>query len=254
VGFLHDLAWFLINPLFLISMVYASKSFMNSSYVTHLSFLTVDVLRGWPVYLQVITIILALDFLHWFSHLLRHKVKVFWYFHSVHHSQRELNVFTDHRVHPLEHVISYAIRVLPLLALELKVAIPLGIGWWLFSHWHTAAYHANIRSNYGILRYILVTPQSHRIHHSREAVHQDKNFGVFFSIWDHIFGTQYRGYDEYPETGIADENFPLENDTIIKDQAVTLFRQLVYPFALIVKRGRSAENPASGQLHKSTAP
>ena len=47
---------------------------------------------------------------------------------------------------------------------------------------------------------------------------QDTNFGLTFSIWDHLFGTQYRGYDEYPETGVADAPMP------------TFLSQLFYPF------------------------
>jgi sterol desaturase/sphingolipid hydroxylase (fatty acid hydroxylase superfamily) len=48
-----------------------------------------------------------------------------------------------------------------------------------------------------LVRYVLVTPQFHRVHHSIEPRHRDRNFGLTFSIWDHLFGTQYRGYDEY---------------------------------------------------------
>ena len=52
--------------------------------------------------------------------------------------------------------------------------------------------------------------QSHRIHHSHREEHRDKNFGAIFSLWDQLFGTQYRKYDEYPETGIDDATFPMK--------------------------------------------
>jgi sterol desaturase/sphingolipid hydroxylase (fatty acid hydroxylase superfamily) len=85
------------------------------------------------------------------------------------------------------------------------------------------------------LRYVLVTPQSHRVHHSIEPEHQDKNFGAILSIWDHLFGTQYRKYDEYPDTGITDNSFPHEDSFRPGRAAVTMTGQLIYPFRLLAR-------------------
>ncbi len=95
-------------------------------------------------------------------------------------------------------------------------------------------YHANIKTNLGPLKYILVTPQSHRIHHSLERKHWDKNYGFIFTIWDNVFGTQYKNYDEYPDTGVDDLNFPVERSftCVVK----TFFAQLFYPFQQLLKR------------------
>lgn len=49
---------------------------------------------------------------------------------------------------------------------------------------------------------MVVTPQFHRVHHSIEPEHQDRNFGVVLSVWDRIFGTMHRDYDVYPATGV----------------------------------------------------
>jgi sterol desaturase/sphingolipid hydroxylase (fatty acid hydroxylase superfamily) len=99
----------------------------------------------------------------------------------------------------------------------------------LVARWYTRFYHGNIRTNLGPLRYVLVTPQSHRIHHSIEPRHRDTNFGALFSIWDQMFGTQYRRYDEYPETGIEDDAFPHEASGDLRSLLVTPFVQMAYP-------------------------
>jgi sterol desaturase/sphingolipid hydroxylase (fatty acid hydroxylase superfamily) len=83
----------------------------------------------------------------------------------------------------------------------------------------------------------LVTPQSHRIHHSIEPEHQDKNFGSLFSIWDFMFGTQVTAWRDYPETGIADQAFPHETSGDIASLLLMPIRQMIYPLRQIVKRG-----------------
>jgi sterol desaturase/sphingolipid hydroxylase (fatty acid hydroxylase superfamily) len=96
--------------------------------------------------------------------------------------------------------------------------------------WYARFYHSNIKTHLGILRYVMVTPQSHRIHHSRLRAHRDKNFGAIFSLWDHLFGTQYRRYDEYPETGLDNPEFPHESELSWRKMTGMLWRQLAYPF------------------------
>ena len=66
--------------------------------------------------------------------------------------------------------------------------------------------HANLRLNFGIFIPLISGPQWHRIHHSIEPEHQDKNFAAFFPFIDIIFGTYYRPQkDEYPDTGLVEE-------------------------------------------------
>jgi sterol desaturase/sphingolipid hydroxylase (fatty acid hydroxylase superfamily) len=102
--------------------------------------------------------------------------------------------------------------------------------------WYTRVYHGNIRSNYGVLKYILVTPQSHRIHHSIEERHWGKNLGTYFTIWDRLFGTLYPHYDEYPATGIPDGRFPCEKSLNPLHLAGNFVRQFFYPFGLVLRR------------------
>ena len=108
---------------------------------------------------------------------------------------------------------------------------------WLafLASWYTHVYHANLRTNYGPLKHILVTPQSHRIHHSIEPRHQNKNFGVLFTVWDRFFGTLYTNYEEYPETGVDEAQFPLERRSSPLALVHTYVAQWCYPFRLLAR-------------------
>src|SRR5437879_3851173 len=152
--------------------------------------------------------IVAGDFLNYFGHVARHRYDFLWQFHAVHHSQRELNFFSNDRFHEIDTFADMMIRIFPLALLSPRF-LDLGI-YYTVSLVLFRLQHCPIRTNYGWLRYILVTPQSHRIHHASEARQQNSNFGSFFSIWDHIFGTQYESYDEYAENlGLKDLSFPI---------------------------------------------
>jgi sterol desaturase/sphingolipid hydroxylase (fatty acid hydroxylase superfamily) len=201
-------------------------------YDSHLAFLRVDLIKDWPVAGQILVAILVADFIQWFHHLLRHKVILFWCFHTVHHSQRDMNLFTDLRVHPIERLIEASVAFIPFLSLRTDVALAAMSGWFVFGSWYARFYHSNIKTNLGILRYVMVTPQSHRVHHSRKMEHQDKNFGAIFSIWDHLFGTQYRKYDEYPETGLEDPGYLHETELGWRGTTRVLIVQLACPFEM----------------------
>jgi sterol desaturase/sphingolipid hydroxylase (fatty acid hydroxylase superfamily) len=221
--------------------------FLHYLYDRYLSGLTIHAAAAWPSIARLVLALLAGDLLFWISHWVRHKVSVLWYFHAVHHSQRELNFFTEYRVHPLDDVFLYTIGFIPLFMLNQSFVDIVAITW--IRHWHTRMYHSNIRTNLGWLRYVFVTPQSHRVHHSIEPRHYDTNFGLTFSLWDQLFGTQYRGYDEYPATGIDDERFPFEQGGEKKLGALgRLASQLLYPFQAIAREAGGAAEPAHGHV------
>lgn len=186
---------------------------------------------------------LAVDFLGWFHHLVRHYVPGFWEFHAVHHAQRRMNPFTNERVHPMDWFASNLIRFLPAFLFKDSVGVALN---YIFIHaFLDRLNHSNVKTNLGWLRYVFVTPQSHRIHHSRLPEHVDRNFGVSLSIWDHIFGTQYRNYDEYPPTGVLDPTYPVEEDGSAKGVLVSLWRELLYPFRYALRPRTQTDIPRS---------
>jgi sterol desaturase/sphingolipid hydroxylase (fatty acid hydroxylase superfamily) len=203
-------------------------------YENYLSAMSINFTEDWSQTRRVIVGFIVADFLNWFHHWLRHKVPVFWNFHAVHHSQTEMNLFTDYRIHFVEYLIAKPIVLIPLLMLNLPVEYAILIV--VLQRCYTLIYHANLRTDYGMLRYVLVTPQSHRIHHSRLGQHADKNFGVIFCIWDRIFGTHCSDDHEYPPTGIDDPEFPMEEKFGLVSSMTSYVRQIVYPFKQLFRR------------------
>ncbi|MFV0524697.1 MAG: sterol desaturase family protein [Acidimicrobiales bacterium] len=96
--------------------------------------------------------------------------------------------------------------------------------------WWTRLQHANLRLNFGPLRYLLVTPQSHRIHHSVDPVHYNSNYASVFA-WDRLFGTQHKDSASYPPTGIGDRHYPEATSYQPRDLLASLTGQLMYPFS-----------------------
>lgn len=227
-GLRHDAIWIGLKMLAHATLLPIYLLFLGALYERHLSFLTIHSVEQWPWLAKVLLALIVVDLLFWATHVVRHHVPALWYFHAVHHSQKELNFFTEYRVHPIDDLFVFTIGVIPLFMVQQGFETILAVVW--IRHWHTRIYHSNIRTNFGFLRYLLVTPQSHRVHHSIEPRHHDRNFGLTFSLWDHLFGTQYRGYDEYPETGINDLDFPFEQERHRFGELGTFFGQLLYPF------------------------
>ena len=231
VGLAQDAVFLAVVVGFETTALAAYASFLRVIYNEHLQMLTIESVQALPLAASLMLGILVSDFLGWFHHWVRHKVPLLWEFHTVHHSQRELNIFTDTRYHMLEYLFSKTIVAFPLMMFSVDYH---GITLILVVHiWFTRLYHGNIRSNFGVLRYVFVTPQSHRVHHSIEERHWNKNFGVLLSIWDRMFGTQYDNCDEYPDTGVHDDHFPLERSIGGLNLLLTPVRQHIYPFRTV---------------------
>ncbi len=225
VSFAHDLVWFIYQPLLHALIVGTYVALVTEVYRSHFSQLTFS-LHGTPGWLRVILALLLVDLGFWIQHYINHEVPFLWRLHAVHHSQKHLNFFTDFRYHPLEYVVRHTFITIPFLLLNVDPPVIVAIA--IFRGWYSRFYHGNIRTNLGPLRYILVTPQSHRIHHSLETRHWDMNFGALFSFWDFLFGKQYRGFDEYPATGIDDDAFPHEQTVRLKSLLLTPLSQIIH--------------------------
>lgn len=134
--------------------------------------------------------LLGRGFISWLTHLLMHKVPLLWRVHRVHHTDVELDTSTTLRFHPLE---------LPLgLMIGLPLVAALGLPGWVLLAYEildaavTVFSHGNVALRARLeraLRYVLVTPSLHRIHHSVDTEETDSNFGAVFPIWDVVFGT-----------------------------------------------------------------
>lgn len=226
VGFAQDTVWFILDACFQVTILTALTAFWISFYKTHLSFLTITAIQEWPMWARFLLGVLIADFAGWLHHYARHKIPFLWQLHAVHHSQKELNMFTDVRYHIFEYMIT---NVTNAFFISIFTTSPYAVAYYgLFHSWWTKMCHSNIKADLGWIKYIMITPQSHRVHHSIETRHHDKNMGIMLSIWDYMFGVQYRKYDEYPDTGIQDEHFPHEEATGLKLLWVPI-KQHLYP-------------------------
>lgn len=230
-GALQDLAYFFLLTPAAIILVFIWLRELDELFRTHLWFLVLDVGDGLPWVLLVVLSVLIGDFLAWFHHWLRHKVPLFWKFHAVHHAQRELNAFTDARFHPLDLLVAQTVAFLPFFVLggQLKDRVGDAALIALFLTWLPRFYHANVRGRFGPLRYVFVTPQSHRVHHSALPEHADRNFGVIFSVWDRLFRTHCDA-DVYPPTGVEDPRVGADQNVAPLAVVRSIWADMVYPF------------------------
>jgi sterol desaturase/sphingolipid hydroxylase (fatty acid hydroxylase superfamily) len=143
-----------------------------------------------PALLVVPANLLGRGFISWITHLLMHKVPLFWRVHRVHHTDTELDVSTTVRFHPLEFPVG--------LVVGLPLVLVLGLSPWLLLAYEvldvavTIFSHANVELPRWLerpLRYVIVTPGLHRVHHSARCEETDSNFAAVFPIWDVVFGT-----------------------------------------------------------------
>jgi sterol desaturase/sphingolipid hydroxylase (fatty acid hydroxylase superfamily) len=144
----------------------------------------------WPGWLELLLAVLILDLAIWAQHLVTHKVPLFWRFHRVHHADRDMDVTTGFRFHPVEILASMGLKIglvyaLGPSALAVLVFEILLSGTALFNHSNLALPAPLDRA----LRLVLVTPDMHRVHHSIHREEHDSNYGFCLSVWDRIFRT-----------------------------------------------------------------
>ncbi|MGK7654644.1 sterol desaturase family protein [Roseovarius sp. B08] len=143
-----------------------------------------------PGWIAVVLTVLIFDLAIWAQHLVTHKVPLLWRIHRVHHADRDIDVTTAIRFHPVEIALSMLLKI----GLVYLLGPPaLGIILFEIILNGTAMFnHANIKLPLGLdaaLRKVLVTPDMHRVHHSDQRSEHDSNYGFALSIWDRIFGT-----------------------------------------------------------------
>ncbi len=151
-----------------------------------------------PVALSVAVSVILLDLTIYLQHVMFHAVPALWRFHMVHHADQDFDLTTGIRFHPIEILLSIVIKSGVIAALG-----PPPAAVFLFTVLLNATSmfnHANVRLRTGIdrwLRWILVTPDMHRVHHSVEIDESNSNFGFNLPWWDRLFGT----YRAQPRAG-----------------------------------------------------
>jgi sterol desaturase/sphingolipid hydroxylase (fatty acid hydroxylase superfamily) len=143
-----------------------------------------------PYPVAVVLSILLLDLVIYLQHLMFHAVPVLWRLHRMHHADLEFDVTTGARFHPIEIVLSMLIKFAAIAVLGPPAVAVLVFEVLLNA---TAMFnHGNVRIPPAwdrVLRWVVVTPDMHRVHHSVDAPETNSNFGFNLPWWDRLFGT-----------------------------------------------------------------
>lgn len=147
---------------------------------------------------------LILDFFQYWEHRLLHASPLFWQMHVLHHSDEHMNMTTESRHHLLEFLMAPIFVTIPAAIVFQAPPVDIALMSLIPYAWGYLA-HANINLGFGPLWWLLVSPDYHRVHHSLLPEHIDKNFVIWFPVWDIIFGTAVNPrWRECPPTGFAD--------------------------------------------------
>ena len=203
--------------------------------------------RGWglfhklvpPGWLSIAAAVVLLDLAIYVQHVVFHAVPLLWRLHMVHHADLDFDVTTGVRFHTLEILLSFGIKAAVVLLLG-----PPPVSVLIFEVLLNATSmfnHGNVRMPAGLdrlLRWFVVTPEMHRVHHSVIASETNRNFGFNLPWWDFVFGT-YQAQPVEGHTGMTIGLSYFRNPL----RADRLHWMLLLPFAgeTGAKRGESAD-------------
>ena len=146
------------------------------------------------VALGILLPVFVFDLFYYWFHRAQHYFAGLWRFHRVHHSIVNLNCLNSYH-HTSEEILRFPFIAIP-LAFLLTVDVPQLVLLSAFVAVWGQYIHSDTRVHLGQLHSVFVDNAYHRIHHSTQGQHFNKNFAAFFSVWDKLFGTYQK-----PERG-----------------------------------------------------
>ena len=214
-----DLAYFAVNYLLVSIILLVSINIAPIFFGWAVSDTFQNIISSWPIPLQFIVVIFVADLAQYSVHRIYHHVPFLWKMHAVHHSAKALDWLASSRINFFEILITRSAIFLPLYLLGFSQEAL--AGYVALFHFQAVFIHANIGLNFGILNYILTTPQYHHWHHSDREEAKDINYAINLPVIDMLFGTFYLPRDEWPDTyGIQGKPVPRG-----------IVRQFLYPFS-----------------------
>jgi sterol desaturase/sphingolipid hydroxylase (fatty acid hydroxylase superfamily) len=185
--------------------------------------------------LALIIGIIILDFIIYLQHAIFHALPVFWRLHMMHHTDLDFDTTTGVRFHPLEVLLSMGIKIGAIWGFGIA---PLAVVLFEILLNATSLFnHGNVRLPQPldrVLRFFVVTPEMHRVHHSVIIRETTSNFGFNLPWWDRLLGT----YRAQPAAG--HEGMTIGLSHFRDPRQLTLFRLLVLPF-----KGKPGKYPFS---------
>jgi sterol desaturase/sphingolipid hydroxylase (fatty acid hydroxylase superfamily) len=197
-------------------------------------------LSVWPASIAGTVLgVIALDLVIYLQHVAFHHIRPLWRLHRMHHADLDIDVTTGVRFHPIESLISLGIKIAAVIALGVPAAAVLAFEVLLnatsmFNHANVSLPPALER----IVRWFVVTPQMHQVHHSIVRAETDSNFGFNLPWWDHLFGT-YRAVPAAGDDGVT-IGLPIFRDATES----RLVRLLTQPFRNDPRAGAPTQSPA----------
>lgn len=150
-----------------------------------------------PLWLQFVEALVLADLFAYGSHRLFHAVPLLWRFHAIHHSCECLDWLASSRLHLVDILVTRAVAFVPLYVMGFS---PQALYPYLvFASLQGIGIHANLRFDFGWLRYLLVTPRFHHWHHTAQREALDKNFAIHLPAIDRLFGTYHLPDTAWPE-------------------------------------------------------
>jgi sterol desaturase/sphingolipid hydroxylase (fatty acid hydroxylase superfamily) len=184
---------FFIFTVFISGFYKCISKFSTDALALKMTSLSIIDLSDFQPVVQLLLFFVVLDFVQWFTHTLLHRYDFLWKFHKVHHSVKEMGFAAHLRYHWMENILYKPLKVLALMLLggfqpeQAYVVHFLAIA---IGHLN----HANLKLDYGPLKYILNNPIMHLYHHAYslpESFKNGANFAISLSLWDFIFKTNY---------------------------------------------------------------
>jgi sterol desaturase/sphingolipid hydroxylase (fatty acid hydroxylase superfamily) len=180
-----------------------------------------------PLWLEIICSMMFLDLVMYLQHRMMHRLSLFWRVHRVHHIDRHLDLSTGLRFHPIEEILTMGFKLLAVSFMGAPVVAVLFYE--ILLNAMTMFVHMNIHLSSKtdrLLRWLIITPNMHRIHHSDYLKETNSNYGFILSFWDRLFGS----YTPMSITGEFKISIGLEDFRDPKFQ--TFENMLLVPFNL----------------------
>jgi sterol desaturase/sphingolipid hydroxylase (fatty acid hydroxylase superfamily) len=181
-------------------------------------------LVAWPAWLEFLLAVVALDLAIYLQHVLFHAVPALWRLHRMHHADLDFDFSTGVRFHPVEILLSMAIKIGVVLALGPPALAVLAFE--ILLNATSVFNHGNVRLPAPVdrvLRWLVVTPEMHRVHHSIHPDETNSNFGFNLPWWDRLLGT----YRDQPRDG--HEGMAIGIDQFRTRRELRLDRMLIQP-------------------------
>lgn len=191
---------------------------------------------NFPFIVQFLIFFVIYDFVQFFAHYLEHRIEFLWKFHKIHHAQETLGFASTRHFHFGEYLILRPLGWIPFGLLgfsDEKYILCTAIYMWI-AYFLVFFSHANVKVNFGILNKIIITPNTHYWHHSKNLPRKyGVNYASVLTVWDFLFGSFYLPNDPKlePILGIPDNDVPKH-----------FIGQMWYPFASLFSKKKERQS------------